>query len=122
MKLAKTSTIVYKDHAVIVSIARQKNLTTTRATNKLNLQIMRALEYFQQFNLNVHPKPGKTHIILNALFCLASCKEMARGTVKGELDSLAATVPKVWANLAMLVELSNNFKKKLKISYQNNLG
>ena len=46
VKLAKMSTIVYTDHAAIVLITWQTNLTTTTATDKLNLQIIEALEYF----------------------------------------------------------------------------
>ena len=45
VKLTKTSTIVYTDHAAIVLIARQINLTTTTVMDKLNLQIIWALEY-----------------------------------------------------------------------------
>ena len=122
VKLAKTSTMVYTDHAAIVLIARQTNLTTTTTRDKLNLRIIRALKYFQRFNLNVCHKSGKTHIIPNTLSCLASHEETARSTAKGELDALAATVQEIWANLATLVELSNNFKEKLKTGYKNNPG
>ena len=112
--------IVYTDHATIVSIARQTNLTTTTATNQLNLRIIWASEYLQQFNLNVRHKPGKTHIIPNALSHLASCKEAARSTVKGKLDALAATVQEIWANLVTLIELSNSSMEELKTNYKNN--
>ena len=122
VELAKTSTIIYTDHATIVSIAGQTNLTTTTATDKLNLQIIQASEYLQQFNLDVCHKPGKTHIIPNALSHLASCKETARSIAEGELDALAATVQEIWANPTTLVELSNDFKEKLKTGYNNNPG
>ena len=92
------------------------------ATDKLNLQIICASEYLQRFNLDVCHKPGKTHIIPNALFCLASCKKTAISIAKGELNALVATVHKVWANLATLVELSNNFKEKLKTGYKNDIS
>ena len=122
VELAKMSTIVYMDHAMIVLIARQTNLTTMMATDKLNLQIIWASEYFQRFNLDVCHKPGKMHIFFNTLSCLASCKKTARSTAKVKLDALTATMQKIWANPATLVELSNNFKEKLKTSYKNNLG
>ena len=38
------------------------------------------------------------------------------------LDALAATVQEIWANLATLVEISYDFKEKLKTGYRNNLG
>ena len=50
VELAKTPTIVYTNHAIIDLIARQTNLMTTRATNKLNIHIIRASKYLQQFN------------------------------------------------------------------------
>ena len=122
VKLAKTSTIVYTDHAAIVLIARQTNLMTTKATDKLNLQIIWALKYLQQFNLDIRHKPGKTHIIPDALSCLASCKETARSNVKDELEALAAAVQEIWANPTTLVELSNDFNENLKTGYKNNLS
>ena len=122
VELAKTLTIVYTGHIAIVSIARQTNLVTMTATDKLNLQIIWALEYFQWFNLDVRHKPGKMHIISDALSRLASCEKTAKSTVEGKLDMLAATVQEIWANPATLVELSNDFKKKLKTGYENNPG
>ena len=122
MELAKTPTTVYTNHAAIVLIIWQTNLTTTTAMNKLNLRIIWALEYPQQFNLVIRHKLGKTHIILDTLSRLTSCKETARSTAKSELDALAATVQEIWANLATLVELTNNFKEKLKTGYKNDLG
>ena len=62
------------------------------------------------------------HIIPNALFCLASCEKIARSINKGKLDALVATVQEIWANPATLVELSSNFKQKLKTNYENNFG
>ena len=122
VELAKTPAIVYTDHAAIVSIAWQTNLMTITATDKLNLHIIQALEYLQQFNLDVRHKPGKMHIILNALSCLANQEEMTRSTTKSKLDAPAATAQEIWANPAMLVELNNNFKEKLNTGYKNNLS
>ena len=115
VELAKMLMIVYTDHAAIVSIARQANLTTITATDKLNLQIIQASKYLQPFNLDVCHKSGKTHIIPNTLSCLASCEKTARSTAKGKLDLLAAIVQEIWANPATLVELSNNLKEKLNV-------
>ena len=122
MELAKTLTIVYTDHAAIVLIAWKTNLTTTTATDKLNLQIIWASEYLQLFNLDVRHEPSKTHIIPDPLSCPASCEKMARSTAKSKLDALAAIVQEIWANLATLIELSNNFKEKLTTGNKNNPG
>ena len=45
MDSAKTSTIVYTDHTTVVLIAWQTNLTTTTATEKLNMRIIWASKY-----------------------------------------------------------------------------
>ena len=71
------------------------NLTTTTATDKLNLQISWSSEYLQWFNIDVCHKLSKTHIIPDALSCLASHEKMTRSTAKGKLDELAATVPEI---------------------------
>ena len=94
MKLAKNPTIVYTDHMAKVLIACQTNLTTTTSTDKLNLHLVCALEYLQQFNLNVRHKLGKTHIIPNALLRLASRKASRLGNER-ELDMLTVTTKKI---------------------------
>ena len=68
---------------------------TTTATDKLNLRIIRALKYLQQFNLDVPHKLDKMYIILNALFWLANREKSARSTAKGKLDALVATVQEI---------------------------
>ena len=117
---AKYPTIVYTDHAAIVSIARQTNLTTTTSTNKFNLQLIRTSRYLQQFNLNVYHKPEKMYIVSNALSRLVSCKNRIKQSDKRELNALATFLQKIQTNLATLVELSSSFKEKLKNSYKNN--
>ena len=62
------------------------------------------------------------HIIPNALSRLASREETARSTNMGELEVLVATVQEIWANPAMLVKLSSDFKQKLKTGYENDPG
>ena len=121
VELEKNSTIVYTDCTAIISIARQTNLTTTTSTNKLNLRLVRALEYLQQFNLNVRHKPGKTRIISNALLRLAS-RKASRSSHDRELDALAAITNEIYAHPATLVELSNKFKQKLVNSYNEVAG
>jgi len=59
-------TIVQTDHSATPSIIRQVKLTTS-STDKLNLRLIRASQYLSQFELDIRYKPGKTHIVPDAL-------------------------------------------------------
>ena len=81
-------TIVYTDHGAALGIAKQTTLTTT-STAKLNLRIVRASEYIQRFrNLEFRHKPGKQHIVPDALSRLQSAAKIVRDETEGELDAL----------------------------------
>ena len=94
---------------------------TIISTNILNLRLVRGLKYLQQFKLIVRHKPGQTHIIPDALLCLASSKAL-RSSHEGELIALAVASKEIWACPITLVELSNKFKKKLVDGYNEDPG
>lgn len=58
--------VVFTDHLANPSIANQTKLTSS-STDKLNLRLVRASTYLSQFQLDVRYRPGKQHIIPNAL-------------------------------------------------------
>ena len=66
MKVNISFIIVYIDHVVNISIARQIILNFIN-TNKLNLRLMRVSIYLSQFRLNVKHRSNKKHVISNAL-------------------------------------------------------
>ncbi|KAA6411119.1 MAG: reverse transcriptase [Lasallia pustulata] len=61
--------IVYTDQSAITSIARQTTLSSSN-TNKLNNCLIRASQYLVQFNIDVQYKPGKHHLVPDALLRL----------------------------------------------------
>ena len=61
--------VIYTDHASTIAIAAQKLLKTS-FMDKLNLCLVCALQYIQQFWLLIYYKPGKTNIITNSLLYL----------------------------------------------------
>jgi RNase H-like domain found in reverse transcriptase len=63
---AAKRTIVYTDHASNVSIVLQTTLRTANM-DKLNPRLIRASQYLSQFTLDIRWKPGKAHIVLDAL-------------------------------------------------------
>ena len=66
MKVNTSFIIVYIDHVVNTSIARQIILNSVN-TNKLNLRLIRVFIYLSQFRLNVKHRSSKKHVISDAL-------------------------------------------------------
>lgn len=64
--MALTKIVVYIDYTVTISIIRQLTLTSL-STNKFNLPLVRVLEVFSRFDLNIRYKPDKEYEVLNIL-------------------------------------------------------
>ena len=80
-------TIVYTDHGAALGIAKQVTLSTT-STDKLNLRLVRASDYVQRFRLDIRHKPGKLHIVPDALSRLETTNvDTSMKEDQGELDS-----------------------------------
>ena len=103
---SQASTVIYTDHGTSLSIVKQTTLFTT-STDKLNLQLVRAFDYLQRFNLDIQHKSGKQHIVPDTLFRLASVNEES-SSHEGELDTLHN-----YAYTTSLVEMSLEFKNSL---------
>ena len=58
---------VFTDHSAIVALARQTHLTTTVSTDRLNLRLTSAAAYLNQFEIELLYKPGRIHIVPDAL-------------------------------------------------------
>ena len=63
--------IILIDHSATTTIVTQTSLSTS-STDKLNLRLVRASLYLSQFNLRVFHKPGKEHVVPDALSRLKS--------------------------------------------------
>ena len=115
-----TTTHVLTDHSATVEIATQKTLNTSAAW-KMNLRLVRASEFFQRFDLDVKHKPGKENIVPDALSRLASSSKSNYAPSRSELDALHCTscdVIPVYQYAATLVEMSEDFKKKVLEGYE----
>ena len=119
-----TTTHILTDHSSIVDIATQKSLNTSAAW-KMNLRLVRASKFFQRFDLDVKHKPGKDNVVPDALSRLASSNKSNYPPTRSELDALHCTscdtVP-VYQYAATLVEMSEDFKKKVFEGYKKDLG
>lgn len=79
----KTTTI-FTDHSAATFIARQTSLTSS-SVEKLNLRLIRASQYLSQFNLRVIYRPGKIHLVPDALSRLLGSMEESHKHL-GRLD------------------------------------
>ena len=61
--------IIYTDYLAGVNISKQTTLKTA-STNKLNLRLVRALQYLLTFNLELRYKAGKTNLVPDTLLRL----------------------------------------------------
>ena len=116
--------IAYTDHAATLEIVKQTSLNTV-SVEKLNLRLVRASEYLQCFRLDVRHKPSRTHFVSDALSRLSSREAIRRPNVQldeGILNTLHARTANSWTLAASIVELSDNFKKRLIEGYDTDPG
>lgn len=64
---SKYEIMVQTDHSSIVDISRQKLITATTSTMKMNVRLIRASQFLSQFSLNIRHKPGHLNVIPDAL-------------------------------------------------------
>ena len=119
--------VVYTDHSAAVPISKQTTLNTT-STDKLNLRLVRASQYLSAFNLELRHKAGKSNTVPDALSRLQQTSTSISDCSEGALDALygsteewpdppaiAATAVPVYH--ATLVEITDDFKRRLKQGY-----
>ena len=111
-------TVVYTDHGAALAIAKQTSLTTS-STDKLNLRLVRASDYIQRFrNIEFRHKPGKQHVVPDALSRLDAAMgdaEYSRKSSKeeGVLDALHGCA---YATTS-LVEMSPELRREIVEGY-----
>ena len=85
---SRAHVIIQTDHSAILDILQQSSITSTTSTMRLNLQLVRASQFLQQFKLDVRLKSGKEHIIPDALSRVASANVGQADPSYSELDAL----------------------------------
>ena len=107
-------TIIYTDHSATVGIVQQTTLTTS-SVDKLNLRLIRASQYLSQFRLDVRHRPGKQHVVPDALSRLLTVTNYEGG----EPTSPDGTLDEVFSFNAFLAEMSSEFKNQLIQGYKD---
>ena len=103
--------IVQTDHSAILDIMKQSSITATSSTVRMNVRLVRASQFLRQYRLDVRHKPGKEHIIPDALSRLASTNVDTKCTAPeySELDVLYT---------ATMVGMSEDFRRRLVEGYR----
>lgn len=107
VETAKDATTFYTDHGAALGIAKQTALSIS-STDKLNLRLIRASDYIQRFNIILKHKPGKQHIVSDALSRLPTDNKEEKLGQEGELDVLFT---------AALVKMDPDFLRKIREGY-----
>lgn len=100
-------TKVFTDHGAITGIIKQRSLKTT-SMDRSNLFLVRASNFLQGFDLEVFHKPGKEHVVPDALSRLASLSPPAKSP-ELDFDHLPAYLP----FSVSMAEMSQEFLSEL---------
>lgn len=119
-------TVIYTDHSASVALVKQTSLHTT-STKVTNLKLTLASQYLQQYNLSVYYKPGRIHLVPDALSRLhsnaISDKEESLDSLYVEpptsavLDNKASITPSCYWTSTIVV-LADAFRQRLKQGYE----
>ena len=84
----RASVVIQTDHTAILDIIQQSPIILTSSTMRMNVRLVKASQFLRQFHLIVRHKPGKEHIIPDALSKLASANSSGHNAEYAELDTL----------------------------------
>lgn len=87
---ARAKVMVQIDHSAIRDIVQQSSITSTTSAMRMNVRLVRASQFLCQFRLVICHKPGKEHIVPDALSRLASANTnlLSEDPNYSELDAL----------------------------------
>ena len=104
--------IIQTDHSAILDILQQSSITSTTSTMRMNLRLIRASQFLQQFKLDVRNKSGKEQIIPDALSRLASMNVGCSDPSHSELDAL-------FTYNATFIEIHPNLISRILAGYED---
>lgn len=112
IKFSQVCIIIKTNYSAILDILEQFFIILTTLTIKINLRLVKASQFLQQFKLDVWYKPGKEQIIFDTLSRLASTNVGCTYYFYSELDAL-------FTYNATLVKIYFNLVSKILTSYDN---
>ena len=103
------------NHVTMIAIDRQISLTMS-FTNKLNLCLIQAAAYIQQFQLKIHHKSEKQNTVSNALSRLSHQEAEVEANEESILDTLFTE--SIYIFHTLITEILNKFKISLEKIYK----
>ncbi|RYC55019.1 hypothetical protein CHU98_g11190 [Xylaria longipes] len=73
--VAQAGVYIFTDHRAIIGLTNHKDIVNSTALSSKNLRLIRAMEYISRFTFSIMHKPGKLHIIPDALSRLPTASE-----------------------------------------------
>ena len=111
---SKHPVIIQTDHSAILDIMKQSSITSTTSTMRMNVRLVRASQFLRQFRLEVRHKPGKEHIVPDALSRLTSARPTSTlSSDHSELDALYTD----YDYTSTQVQMSEAFRTRLIEAY-----
>ena len=121
MKSSKHTTVIYIDHETNSAIVSQTKLNTI-SIDKLNMKLIKTSIYLSQFQLKIRHKSKKFNIISNALSRLPIKEKSTLNNLNLDFDIenfLNNSRNIHYIEIDLLLQISNEFKKKLLFDYQS---
>ena len=119
------SIVIYTNYIVNFTIINQIKFTSNNV-DKLNFKFVRAFIYLSQFRLRVFHRIDKFNVISNILSRLFTIRHNSIDVKIDNLniESFHAEIEKPTENAInkILIEMSNDFRKKFIIDYQTNFN
>ncbi|EAQ91761.1 hypothetical protein CHGG_03696 [Chaetomium globosum CBS 148.51] len=95
---------VFTDHKSILGL-NNRTADITSSTSTTNKRLIRAAEFFSTFDLRIQHKPGKFHVVADALSRLPSTNNVTDPQAPGGLDNLPNDREEHWAFCAATAPL-----------------
>ncbi|KAJ5110022.1 hypothetical protein N7532_002667 [Penicillium argentinense] len=107
--------IIYTDHSGTTAIADSASLRSV-ASDRLNLRLVRASQYIQQFRVKVFHPPGVTNKVADALSRLPSTDPTLADEDQDDLDALCVT-PDQSDQHSSTIHISDEFRDRVRALY-----
>ncbi|TAQ83100.1 hypothetical protein B7494_g8576 [Chlorociboria aeruginascens] len=112
--------VFYVDHGPLVGASQHSSLTRTTSVSKLNLKLVRASEFLSTLPIKLYYKPGKSHVVPDALSRLPTVRYSDSAPLLhpiGELDALHASVAEAYVCTASLISMAPELKNRMSAGY-----
>ena len=109
---------VFIDHDVNSSIVNQIKLSIF-FVNKLNFKLIKASMYLSQFRIRIFHRSEKSNIIFDAFFRLFIVRSKSKNHTINNLNIDKFNTDVVDKLIDILIQITNDFRKKLVNDYKN---